>query len=84
MPGFSSPSYVDKLNDQQVADITNFVRQNYGNPEGTVTAGDVAWVRKGGHPPLLAEVQPWIVPGSIAVIVIVLIIVLLWRRARRK
>lgn len=82
MPGFSSPSYVDKLSDQQVADISNYVRQHYGNPAGEVTAGDVAWVRKGGHPPLLAQLQPWILPGGAVVVVLILLLVLY--RARRR
>lgn len=84
MPGFSSPSYVDKLSDQQVADISNFVRQNYGNPVGTVTAGDVAWVRKGGHPPLLAQAQPYLVPGGLVALVLIVMIVLAWRRKRSR
>lgn len=84
MPGFSSPSYVDKLSDQQVADISNFVLKNYGNPDVTVTAGDVAWVRKGGHPPLLVHLQPLVVPGIIGVIILVLAGVALSVVLRRK
>ena len=52
MPGFSSPSYVDKLSDAQVADISNFVLAHYGNPEVTVSAGDVAGAS--GRPPAAA------------------------------
>jgi len=84
MPGFSSPSYVDKLNDQQVADISNFVLAHYGNSEVTVTAGDVAWVRKGGHPPLLARLQPLMLPGIIGAIIVLLAGISLWRVMRRK
>ncbi|HGX3080549.1 TPA: cytochrome c, partial [Klebsiella pneumoniae] len=58
---------------------------HYGNPEVTVSAGDVAWVRQGGHPPLLARAQPWIMPGIVALIVILLAVCagLTWRRRRR-
>jgi fructose 5-dehydrogenase cytochrome subunit len=84
MPGFSSPSYVDKLNDQQVADISNFVLKNYGNPHVTVTAEDVAWVRKGGHPPLLARLQPLMMPGIIGGIILVLAIIGIICLLRRK
>jgi mono/diheme cytochrome c family protein len=84
MPGFSSPSYVDKLNDQQVADISNFVLKNYGNPNVTVTAEDVAWVRKGGHPPLLARLQPLMMPGIIGGIILVLAIIGIICLLRRK
>ena len=83
MPGFSSPSYVGQLTDQQVADISNFVLAHYGNPDVKVQAGDVAWVRKGGHPPLLAQAQPWILPGGIAALVIVLLVAGFWLRRRR-
>lgn len=83
MPGFSSPSYVDKLTDQQVAEISNFVLHNYGNAEVRVTADDVAWIRKGGHPPLLVQAQPWILPGIIVAIVVLLVVIVLWRRGRR-
>lgn len=84
MPGFSSPSYVDKLDDQQVADISNFVLAHYGNAETTVTAGDVAWVRKGGHPPLLARLQPMVLPGIIGAAVLLLAGVIIWRVRRRQ
>lgn len=83
MPGFSSPSYVDKLTDQQVAEISNFVLHNYGNAEVRVTADDVAWIRKGGHPPVLAQAQPWILPGIIVAMVVLLVVIVLWRRGRR-
>ena len=83
MPGFSSPSYVDKLTDQQIAEISNFVLHNYGNAEVRVTAGDVAWIRKGGHPPVLAQAQPWILPGIIVAMVVLLVVIVLWRRGRR-
>ncbi|MEG3111707.1 cytochrome c [Pantoea sp. T14] len=82
MPGFSSPSYVDKLTDQQIAEISNFVLHNYGNAEVRVTAGDVAWIRKGGHPPVLAQAQPWILPGIIVAMVVLLVVIVLWRRGR--
>lgn len=76
MPAFSSPSYIDQLTDQQVAEISNFVLHNYGNPQVSVTAGDVAWVRKGGHLPFLAALQPYIVPlCALGLIVLVLIVI---------
>ncbi|WP_241622166.1 cytochrome c [Rosenbergiella australiborealis] len=82
MPGFSSPSYVDKLTDQQVADISNYVLHNYGNPQVTVQAGDVAWIRKGGRLPFLAAAQPYMVPG-IAVGIVILILIVIGVRLRR-
>lgn len=86
MPGFSSPSYVDKLTDQQVADISNYVLQNYGNPKVKVEAGDVAWIRKGGRLPFLAAMQPYMVPATaVGIIVIVLLVIgFSLSRSRRK
>lgn len=40
------PSFGWRLNDQQVADVANFVRTSWGNKAPAVTAGDVAKVRK--------------------------------------
>jgi mono/diheme cytochrome c family protein len=41
MPGFG-----DELNDDQIAALSNYVTQHFGNPKATVTAGDVAKLRK--------------------------------------
>jgi len=41
MPGFG-----DELNDDQIAALANYVTQHFGNPKTTVTAGDVAKLRK--------------------------------------
>jgi len=82
MPAFSSPTYVDQLTDQQIADISNYVLHNYGNPSVTVKAGDVAWMRKGGRLPFLAAAQPYMVPG-IAVGILVVILLLIGLRLRR-
>jgi len=88
MPGFgSSSSYVDHLNDQQIADISNYVLHNFGNPNVTVQAGDVAWVRKGGHPPILVALQPYMVPAIVVGVIIVLLLIIgfcLYRSRRRK
>ena len=41
MPGFG-----DELNDDQIAALTNYVTQQFGNPRATVTAGDIAKLRQ--------------------------------------
>lgn len=86
MPGFGKGSYVGELTDKQVADIANFVLQKYGNSAVSVTEADVEELRAGGPKPLLARAQPVFIPGMAAgaVIVIVLIIGLWRRRARRR
>lgn len=43
---FTMPAFADRLSDQQVADLTNFIRTSWGNKGGTVTPSDVAGVRK--------------------------------------
>ncbi|MDG0027385.1 cytochrome c [Trinickia sp. Y13] len=41
MPGFG-----DELNDEQIAALANYVTQHFGNPKATVTAQDIATLRK--------------------------------------
>ena len=86
MPAFSSPTYVDQLTDQQIADISNYVLHNYGNPKVTVQAGDVAWMRKGGRLPFLAAAQPYMVPGiAVGIVVVILLVIgVRLRRSRRQ
>jgi mono/diheme cytochrome c family protein len=43
---FTMPAFGWRLNDQEVADVTNFVRNSWGNAAPTVSATDVAKVRK--------------------------------------
>ncbi|SEF04697.1 Cytochrome c, mono-and diheme variants [Burkholderia sp. WP9] len=43
---FTMPAFGWRLNDQEVADVTNFVRNSWGNTGQTVSATDVAKVRK--------------------------------------
>jgi mono/diheme cytochrome c family protein len=40
------PSFGWRLDDQQVADVTNFIRSSWGNSAPPVTAADVAKIRK--------------------------------------
>lgn len=86
MPSFGEKSYVNKLGDQQVADISNYVLTNFGNPEARVTPADVAVARKGGPVPLLAKAQPFILPliGIGAVLVVILFGLALLMRGRSK
>jgi mono/diheme cytochrome c family protein len=41
MPGFGN-----ELNDDQIAALTNYVTQHFGNPKATVAAGDIAKLRR--------------------------------------
>lgn len=86
MPAFGTGSYVDTLSDQQIADIANYVLTSYGNPSVKVSAQDVATTRTGGPVPLLAKIQPMILP-AISVLVLVALALITWvviRRRRRQ
>jgi mono/diheme cytochrome c family protein len=45
----SMPAYDAKLSDQQIADVTNYIRNSWGNAAPIVTAAQVAAVRKRRH-----------------------------------
>jgi mono/diheme cytochrome c family protein len=41
------PGFADELSDDQVAAVANYVTQHFGNPKATVTASDIANLRRG-------------------------------------
>jgi mono/diheme cytochrome c family protein len=86
MPRFDALSYVDPLTDTQVADISNYVLGRYGNSGAHVSVADVALARAGGPRPLLAQVQPYILPAmGVGVLLLVWLAWLAWAwRARRR
>jgi alcohol dehydrogenase (quinone), cytochrome c subunit len=43
---FAMPSFAWRLDDQEVADVVNFIRSSWGNQSAPITAGDVAKLRK--------------------------------------
>jgi alcohol dehydrogenase (quinone), cytochrome c subunit len=43
---FAMPSFAWRLNDQEVADIVNFIRSSWGNHSAPITTADVAKLRK--------------------------------------
>lgn len=77
MPGFR-----DTLNDEQIAQLTNYVAHRFGNPAIQVSARDVATQRNGGAKPWLLVLLPWL--SALAGVLVVLFIVQLIRRARRR
>lgn len=86
MPAFGKQSYVMPLTDQEVADISNYVLQSFGNPKAHVSLDDVETARAGGPVPLIAKVQPYMVPAimlGLLVAGIVFCALCLWV-ARRK
>ncbi|NIF20025.1 c-type cytochrome [Candidatus Pantoea multigeneris] len=84
MPAFGpSGFYTDRLSDRQIADVSNYVLKNYGNPAVKVTAQQVETIRNGGETPLLAKLARPQVWGSVLVVVLGLIFVALRRRGKK-
>ncbi len=83
MPRFDEKSYVDPLTNEQIAAIANHVLTHYGPGNAKqVSAADVQLARQGGPQPLLAKLQPYIVPAIVVVVLLVLLV--LWRLLRRR
>jgi fructose 5-dehydrogenase cytochrome subunit len=83
MPAFgpSAPSSF-RLADQDVADVSNYVLKQFGDPAAaSVTAQDVATVRQGGEPPLLARLAPAAMPALVLAGLVILAL-LCWRVLR--
>jgi mono/diheme cytochrome c family protein len=87
MPAFGPPaSYTERLSDEDIAQVSNYVLTQYGNPAVKVTKEDVATVRNGGPTPLIARLASYGVAAALiaATLVIGLIVFLITRRRRRK
>lgn len=83
MPAFGDQaSFTDRLSDQEIADVSNYVLQHYGNPRVKVGVHDVQTIRDGGQRPLIVRAQPLIVPG-IVLLVVLLVLIALRLRSRR-
>lgn len=83
MPNFGPDSDVQSLSDKQIASLSNYIFQQYGNPDLHVTPEQVTALRRGGEQPLLARIAgPATIGGIVVVILLVLIAVI--RRTRRR
>lgn len=84
MPAFGpDASYTDRLSDKDIADVSNYVLANYGNPSVKVTPADVARIRDGGEKPLIVKLAPLAAPAAIVAAVIVLAVIV-WLLSRRR
>ena len=83
MPAFGPDAlFTDRLNDQQIADVSNYVLSQFGNSALKVSAADVAQTRAGGPPSLLVTLAKFTLP---AIVVVCLLIALgLWLIVRRQ
>ncbi len=86
MPAFGPDAlFTDRLNDQQIADVSNYVLSRYGNDALKVTAADVAQVREGGPKAPLAVMARFTIPAIVlACILIALVVIVIVRRRRRE
>lgn len=87
MPAFGQGSYVGQLSDEDVAKIATFVYHKFGNASVSVTPEQVAEIRRGGPQPLLAQLQPYMVPAMVAGIVALIILaggIISWRRRKTR
>jgi mono/diheme cytochrome c family protein len=83
MPRFDKDSHVNPLSDAQIAAISTYVLNQFGNSKLTVTPADVQTVRNGGDVPLLVKAQPWFIPAGIAGLLLVLAAIAWLVRRRR-
>ena len=84
MPGFGpQASFTEHLSDEDIAAVSNYVLTQYGNPSVKVTAADVATIRQGGPPPLLAKLLPAAFV-AFAALVVVIVGIGLWMVIRRR
>ncbi|UPG88137.1 cytochrome c [Luteibacter aegosomaticola] len=79
------PAFARDLSDAQVAAVATYVEQHFGNPDVQVSADTVAGIRAGGPKPLLLRLTPFLVPGGVLVVALVLwLVVAMTRRRKRK
>lgn len=83
MPAFGPEAlFTDRLNDQQIADVSNYVLSRFGNAAQSVTAADVALTREGGPKAPLAQLAKFTIPAIIVVVLLIGLIVI--RSASRR
>jgi mono/diheme cytochrome c family protein len=76
MPAFGPDAlFTDRLTDQQIADVSNYVLTRFGNATQTVTAADVAQTREGGPKAPLAKMAALTIPAIIVLCVLIGLIV---------
>lgn len=87
MPGFGpQASYTERLTDQQIADVSNYVLASFGQPgQKPVTAQDVATSRAGGPAsPLLGIARIGVPVAAVAVLLILILLIARRRRSHKK
>ena len=86
MPGYGEQaSFTDRLSDQQIADVSNYVLKRFGNPQLQVTPQDVAQQRHGGKKPLIASITlSSLLTALVALLVLGVLAIRFWRKKRSR
>ena len=86
MPAFGPDAdFTNRLTDQQIADVSNYVLKNFGNPQVSVTAEQVTTLRQGGEAPLLVQLtRPLAIGGIVAALAVIIAIFIPIGRKRRR
>lgn len=83
MPAFGPDAlFTDRLNDQQIADVTNYVLTQFGDAAQKVTAADVRQTREGGPKAPLAVIAKFTLPAVVAVCVLIALVLIVRRRRK--
>lgn len=81
-PDVNMPGFANELSDRQVATLSNYLIQHFGNPSGAVTVDQVRTLRAGG-PSGAWMIWAARLGSAIVVLVLVAIVVILFARRRR-
>lgn len=75
------PGFADSLDDRQLAELGNYVLQQFGNPAVRITPQQVAQLRAGGEKPWLIASLPYVFWGGV---LLALIVIGAWVKRRVK
>lgn len=79
----SMPAFGAELNNEQIAAVSNYVLEHFGNSAVSVSAQQVQQLRQGGPAPLLIKAMPYLLGAGMLVALLVVWGVLRWWRRRR-
>jgi D-sorbitol dehydrogenase (acceptor) len=80
----SMPAFGEQMNNEQIAAVSNYVLEHFGNQGVSVSAQKVQELRNGGPAPLLIKAMPYLLGlGAVVALLIIIAIGLWWRRRSR-
>jgi mono/diheme cytochrome c family protein len=82
--GQTMPAFGDRLDDQQVASLANFLFKQFGDAGVQITKERVAELRAGGAPSSLVQLAQTGIYIALAVIVILVLGLIIWFSRRRR